>query len=152
VSRLSKVRKPGKKKSKIKSKHLIAGSFLTIILLLLAFIALVSALYLIDKSMESELDFIEITTTTSTTSTTSTSTSISPPTMSTIHETTTVYTTTTIACGGSYETPCILYGKRNCDKHLVLGSDNICKPAQCAPTKPSGKSGCGEWALNYCTA
>jgi len=113
------------------------------------------------------------TTTTSTTSTTTTSTTTTSTTTSTT--TTTTSTTTTTLCGGSLQPPCkesncnegYVIGTigvcqpcggefqppcedGNCSKGFMLGSMGLCQPIECNPSVPSGKNGCGEWALNFC--
>jgi len=62
----------------------------------------------------------------------------------------TLYTTSTIACGGDGELQCETDKGLACNIGFILGSGNVCRPKECAPSVASGKEGCGAWALNYC--
>jgi len=82
------------------------------------------------------------TTTTSTSTTTTSSTSTIPTTT-----TSTIPTTTTTLCGGEYQPPC----EDGCNLGFIVGSTGTCHPkGPCAPSVPSGRDGCGSFALSFC--
>jgi len=89
---------------------------------------------------------IKITTTTSTTTKpkTTTTTTLIPTTTTTIVE-------KNEKCGGDWEPPCETQsGLKKCNEGYVIGSEGFCHILECAPSVPSGREGCGGWALNYC--
>lgn len=156
VSRLSKLNAPEENPNKIRASKIIIVSLVSAMLILFVLVFFASAFYAIDRFSQPEPQFVEIIETTSTTPATSTSTSttttlsMAPASTMMPATSTTLYTTTTIACGGDDQAPCLVNGSRLCGKGRVLGSDFLCKPVGCAPTTPSGRSGCGEWALEWC--
>jgi len=79
--------------------------------------------------------------------TTSTSTTSSTTTTTTSTTTTSTTSTTTTLCGGKFQKPC---EKGGCEDGLVLDSQGTCQPTQCAPSKASGRDGCGSFALSFC--
>lgn len=54
------------------------------------------------------------------------------------------------SCGDEYELPCKTENGSFCNKGTIVGADGLCHKLECAPTIPSGKEGCGGWALNWC--
>jgi hypothetical protein len=124
----------------------VAAVSAMLILFALAFVA--SAFYVLARAQQKEPAFVHITTTTSSTTTTTSA----PPTTLTAYTTlssTTVSTTTTLPCGGDYEPPCFVDEAWVCNDERILGSDFLCKEVSCAPTVPSGRIGCGSWALDW---
>jgi len=79
--------------------------------------------------------------------TTSTSTTSSTTTTTTSTTTTSTTSTTTTLCGGKFQKPC---EKGGCEDGLVLDSQGTCQTTQCAPSKSSGRDGCGSFALSFC--
>lgn len=137
-------------RSKVGVSHVIAVSVASALLILFVLVFVASAFYLIDRSQQAEPAFVQITTTTSTTTTTALATTSLLFGYTTAPSTsTTVYTTTTIACGGDYQPPCSVEGVWVCEEGAILGSDFLCKIPSCAPTTPSGRVGCGSWALDW---
>lgn len=102
---------------------------------------------------ESEnFSIISSTSTTTTSTVISTTTTSTPTTSSTIKLSTTTSssTTTTISCGGDWEKPCKTEEGEKCNVGNVLGSEGLCHTPECAPSVPSGKGGCGAFALQFC--
>lgn len=104
------------------------------------------------KLGEESENFSIVSSTSSTTSTVlSTTTTSTSTTSSTIKLTTTTSsTTTTISCGGDWEKPCKTEEGEKCNVGNVLGSEGLCHTPECAPSVPSGKEGCGGFALQFC--
>lgn len=150
MSKLFPDKRPKKRAGGIKAGHVIAVSVASAFLILFALVFVASAFYFLDRSQQAEPAFVHITTTTSTTTTTVVATTSILFEYTTIPSTsTTVYTTTTIACGGDYQPPCSVEGVWVCEEGSILGSDFLCKTPSCAPTTPSGRIGCGSWALDW---
>ena len=145
---------------------------LVALILVLGFTAMVSAYLIIDNPQETGRESIRplmaaepskkneatstasSSTTTSTTSTTTTTASTSSTTTSTsaTTSTTTTSTTTTTLCGNEWEMPCVNEdGVEKCEPGTTIGSKGLCQPKECAPSRPSGKDGCGSFALSYCS-
>ncbi|MFH1836090.1 MAG: hypothetical protein ABH851_07880 [Methanobacteriota archaeon] len=125
---------------------IVLGLLSVLILFSLGTITIGGAAYLMipheEKVMEPEVNE----SVTSTSTSTSTSTTTSSTTTSTTTTSTTSTTTTTL-CGGEFDKPC---EDQSCMEGFTIGSLNLCQPIECSPSVPSGKEGCGAFALQYC--
>ncbi len=96
---------------------------------------------------------IDEVTTTSLVTTSTTSTSLITTITSTSLITTTsssLVTTTTPECGSDWEPPCENESEQECAPGYDIGAEGLCHEVECAPSVPSGKEGCGVWAVREC--